>query len=395
MNTRSIADRQISLFLSYASEDFDRVSQLYEQLQSGGIQPWMDKKDIVGGEDWERSIWRAARAADFFVVCLTEKATIKRGFLQREIKRALTIWEEKLQDDIFLIPVRLEDCLVPESLNRFQRVDLFTPDGFERLLNALRIGAERRDLPFKVRSADDTSLRIVTRSFSESLRRALAYEISIDYPQIEGSAEQWQQEINRSIEGYATSLLHQHRKFGLEGIDDEKLGARLGEFTSTSTLDASYDVTLFGKGLLSIQFAISTYGAGAAHSNFHTDTLNYQLTPTLHIELIDLFKSDSDHLNVISNLCIEELNKQALESKLEDGAEDQSDEEYLSSVLWLEGAGPNDENFEAFTITPHGLVFHFHPYQVSAYVWGPRIVKVPYSAIHSIVDMLGPLAQLL
>ncbi|MGD0917049.1 MAG: hypothetical protein ABSB22_11385, partial [Thermodesulfobacteriota bacterium] len=46
--------------------------------------------------------------------------------------------------DIYIIPVRMESCEVPERLQEFQRLDLFERDGCKRLIEAIRIGIERR-----------------------------------------------------------------------------------------------------------------------------------------------------------------------------------------------------------------------------------------------------------
>ena len=43
-----------------------------------------------------------------------------------------------------MIPVRLDDCTVPEGLGRWQRVDIQSPDAYERLEGAL--AARARDL---------------------------------------------------------------------------------------------------------------------------------------------------------------------------------------------------------------------------------------------------------
>src|SRR5687768_13028205 len=118
--------KPVAVFISYASEDFARVESLYEKLADmEQVKPWMDKKDLLAGQKWEPSIWKAIRRADFFIICLSNRATTKRGFLQREINEALKIWEEKLEDDIYLVPVRLEPCNVPARLAEFQWVDLF------------------------------------------------------------------------------------------------------------------------------------------------------------------------------------------------------------------------------------------------------------------------------
>jgi hypothetical protein len=134
----------VQIFLSYAREDEEEVESLYQKLSNAGFKPWMDKKDILPGERWESSIRKAIRRSDFFLTCLSANSVNKRGWIQREIKNALDIWQDKLDSDIYLIPVRLEDCKVPESLGDFQWVDLFEEDGWTRLVKAIRVGMERR-----------------------------------------------------------------------------------------------------------------------------------------------------------------------------------------------------------------------------------------------------------
>ncbi len=132
------------IFLSYAREDEEKVENLYQELSDAGFKPWMDKKDILPGERWETSIRRAIRRSDFFLACLSANSATKRGVLQKEIKDALDIWQEMLDSDIYLIPVRLEDCEVPESLSDFQWVNLFEENGWTRLVEAIQVGMERR-----------------------------------------------------------------------------------------------------------------------------------------------------------------------------------------------------------------------------------------------------------
>jgi hypothetical protein len=132
------------IFLSYAREDEERVEQLYQKLSDAGFKPWMAKKDLVGGERWKSRISQAIRRSDLFLACLSANSVDKRGFVQREIKDALDIWREKLESDIYLIPVRLEDCEVLESLRDFHWVNLFEEDGLTRLVEAIQAGMKRR-----------------------------------------------------------------------------------------------------------------------------------------------------------------------------------------------------------------------------------------------------------
>jgi len=111
------------VFLSYARLDKDKVENLYHKLSDERFKPWMDIKDMLPGEAWEAAIQKAIRNSDLFLVCLSTNSIYKRGSIQKEIKDALDIWREMLYSDIYLIPVRLEKCDVPENLSRFQWVD--------------------------------------------------------------------------------------------------------------------------------------------------------------------------------------------------------------------------------------------------------------------------------
>jgi hypothetical protein len=64
-------------------------------------------------------------------------ARIKRGYLQ-ELKKALDVADEQPEGGVFLIPVRLEDCQVPQRLQRWQWVDLHREGGYDKLLRAVR-----------------------------------------------------------------------------------------------------------------------------------------------------------------------------------------------------------------------------------------------------------------
>lgn len=132
------------VFLSYAREDESQANMLYHKLCDAGLNPWMDKHDILPGERWRTCINKAIQECDFFLACISNRAALKRGYLQREFKEALDLWQEKLESDIYLIPVRFDDCDVPENLREFQWVNLFEENGLERLIQAVKTGLKRR-----------------------------------------------------------------------------------------------------------------------------------------------------------------------------------------------------------------------------------------------------------
>lgn len=132
------------VFLSYARDDKDIVEQIYKRLHVEGYSPWMDQFDILPGENWERSIRDALQKADFFLVFLSPHSVNRRGFLQKEIRMAFEAWNGMLLSDIYMIPVRLNSCSIPDDLSNFQYVDIFDTSGWDRLLFALKSGLKRR-----------------------------------------------------------------------------------------------------------------------------------------------------------------------------------------------------------------------------------------------------------
>ena len=134
----------VRVFLSYAHADEAIVRDLYDQLHASGFSPWMDVRDIHPGESWRLAIQTAIRACDFFVLCLSPNSVGRRGFLQREIKLALDRLLELLDEDIYFVPVRLRLCTRPSQIARYQTVDLFEPNGYDRLISALNEGVARR-----------------------------------------------------------------------------------------------------------------------------------------------------------------------------------------------------------------------------------------------------------
>jgi hypothetical protein len=106
-------------------------------LRADGYDPWFDEESLLPGQDWKREIIKAVRASDIVIVCLSNKSITQSGYVQKEIKFALDVAEEQPEDAIFLIPLRLEDCEVPERLGRWHWVNYFEESGYDRLRRAL------------------------------------------------------------------------------------------------------------------------------------------------------------------------------------------------------------------------------------------------------------------
>jgi hypothetical protein len=129
------------VFIAYVQEDAAAAGRLYRDLRSAGQAPWMDRRKLLPGQNWPRSIEHAISSSDFVVACFSRRSVNKRGGFQAEIRYALDCARRIPLDQPFLLPVRLDECRVPASIcNHIQYVDLF-PDwdaGLRRVLATLR-----------------------------------------------------------------------------------------------------------------------------------------------------------------------------------------------------------------------------------------------------------------
>lgn len=130
-------NRSLRVFLCHAKEDKPAVRALYGQLKASGVSPWLDEEDLIGGQDWDLEIRKAISFSDTVLVCLSTKSITKAGYVNKEIKHTLDIADQQPEGAIYLIPLRLEDCQVPDRLTRWQWLNYFDPDAFPRLLRAL------------------------------------------------------------------------------------------------------------------------------------------------------------------------------------------------------------------------------------------------------------------
>jgi len=131
------ATQQLNVFLIYAHTDKEAVHKLHQRLVRDGINAWLDAQNLQPGQDWPHEIRRAIFNSDLVLVCLSRAFNKQPGFRHEELKTAFD--KARILEDgkVFIIPVRLENCKMPDSLGHLHRVDLFAPGGYKRLLHAL------------------------------------------------------------------------------------------------------------------------------------------------------------------------------------------------------------------------------------------------------------------
>jgi len=121
------------------------VRQLYGQLIKDGFRVWLDEEELLPGQEWETEITKAVRNSNIVIICLSRESLTKSGYIHKEIRFALDVAEEKSDGVIFIIPARLEECEVPDKLKRWQWVDLYKQNGYQRLLLSLKTNLSQQD----------------------------------------------------------------------------------------------------------------------------------------------------------------------------------------------------------------------------------------------------------
>jgi len=152
------------IFISYAREDFDSAKKLYNELKNAnelkkaGLKPWLDKEDLVPGTDWEQEIKKAIRKSRFFIPLFSSTSVKKTGQVQNEFNFGMSVFKTYPPDEIFYIPVRLDDCEIPyQELRPIHHADLFPigndnawNEGIRHIIKAINLPPRPRPIPIKI-----------------------------------------------------------------------------------------------------------------------------------------------------------------------------------------------------------------------------------------------------
>jgi hypothetical protein len=133
-------DRSMALvFISHATPDKPFVVQLAQQIEALGHHIWLDEWVIRVGDHIPRKIAEGLDKADYLVVVLSRHSTASQ-WVEREWE--LMYWQEIRADRRTILPLLLEDCLVPILLRAKKCADFRSSfdAGFTQLVLSLNHG---------------------------------------------------------------------------------------------------------------------------------------------------------------------------------------------------------------------------------------------------------------
>lgn len=142
--------QHLRVFLNHSFQDKPIVRDLYQKLRAEGwIEPWLDEENLLPGQDWNLMIEKAIRGAHVILVCLSKNSINKEGYIQRELRLALDHAFSLPEGASFIIPIRLDECELPRTLQKFQYLDYFGSQrdrAFQRLLTALKVRLDQLNI---------------------------------------------------------------------------------------------------------------------------------------------------------------------------------------------------------------------------------------------------------
>ena len=93
------------IFISHSSQDDDIVKKLRQSLELHGQLPWVDSRELTGGDDLQIRIEESIRTASHFLVVISLDA-LDSEWVERELEIALDEAEQR-EDGYKLIPLLL------------------------------------------------------------------------------------------------------------------------------------------------------------------------------------------------------------------------------------------------------------------------------------------------
>ena len=127
------------VFICHASDDKEKAHEIHEHLVGAGMDPWLDKEALRGGDRWDALIESTIDTVDYFVVLNSRHLHLKAqgaSYVNKEIKVALRAEDLRLTN--FVIPVKVDDAPLLPLFTKYHAVELRGSESFRDLVRAIK-----------------------------------------------------------------------------------------------------------------------------------------------------------------------------------------------------------------------------------------------------------------
>lgn len=355
-------ENQKLIFISYAKPDQERVALFVDALEKHGYQVWVDFKRLKGGQNWDLEIRRALSDAAIVVVFLSSHSVNRRGYAQREVKIALDQAQEKLIDDIYIIPVMLDDLpIIPDLVRRIQVINGWKIEAEAQIVDSIahQLQSTQSEPPLMV---DDVSITWMDEVCNERWEGLPGYDIEYSTPRFGSDLK----DITAIVRGEIVQLAASERKVKFSQ-DTKSYHFGMSKYQRTNEFLARCGRPISVGRMLSLVYPINTYNAGAAHGHHSFKIFNFITDPIIRVESIsDLFLDINTAFPVLQAKV-----RTALTQHLTEGDE----EKWIDENFLVDGTA-SIADFENFAFCNDGIVLYFSSYQVACFAAGTPIVSI-------------------
>jgi TIR domain len=267
-----------NVFISYAKEDFTVAESLYDHLLEVNYSPWLDKRKLQVGSNWDYEIKKALKESTFVILLLSSTSVAKRGYVQKEYRLTLEYAETKLEDDIYIIPVLLDKCSIPFNLDKFQWVEYSGENAIKQIIDALN---HQRAKYLLSTSKDKINIDdYVNKTFDLKIKSKTKVDFSCTIPQFINNPYFDETFVNIFIQHAALVSISNYRSF-------------LKDYPEKNDFDLSIElacnISRLTKHSLSISMSDNNY-MGGPRPNTSITTLNFLFNPERLCGLDDIIE---------------------------------------------------------------------------------------------------------
>jgi hypothetical protein len=128
-------DQSPRVFVSHASEDKQRfVISFAQRLRAKGIDAWVDMWEIRPGDSLVEKIFEEGIGRANAVIVVLSKCSVGKRWVREELDSAVVT---RIQKKSRLIPVIIEECEIPVSLQHLAHVRVDFPEDIERAVDQI------------------------------------------------------------------------------------------------------------------------------------------------------------------------------------------------------------------------------------------------------------------
>jgi hypothetical protein len=335
----------------------------------------MDCFDIKPGQNWEFEIEKAINKAKIILAFISNNSIEKRGFVQRELKRALYNSQSRLRSDIYIIPILLDEALrLPEDLSHIHYISATSPTRIEQIARAVfdQLEALGEDIS---RSQEKSSIRWSMSLTTEAWDGLPGYTAQMIIPEFTSIEFPLVSQITDIIRGHYFEVLSSMRSLKFSQ-DHQSYNFGQPRSARENAFDLSLsEVIICGK-MISIVFSAYSY-SGGAHGHGGPNIFNFMIDPLIQIkDFSDLFADREDCLSKIRDEVRRILSGDAF------GDNEITENSVISpnpDRSWIHRGTETWTDMSMFSVHEKGIILYFPAYQCDCFAIGTLSVLLSYT----------------